>query len=287
MSITIASNLAALRAGTQLARTTSQLDAVYARLASGKRITRASDDAAGLALAATLNSDMRIASVALRNANDGISALSITDGALNEIGNVLSRMAEIAEQSANGTYSATQRSAMQNEFAALASEIERIAFTTKFNSISLLSGSNSISLQVGFNSFSTSQIQLQAIEGTLQSIRLASTGSSALSYSVMGATVDDSQNAARTALEAVLTAISEISTKRGMVGATESRLSHAVNALQSTRENFAGALSRIEDIDVAEETANLVRLQIMQQATTAILAQANQQPQLVLRLLGG
>lgn len=281
----VASNLASLRAGSRLARTSEQLTAVYEKLASGKRITRASDDAAGLSMAASLNSDIRVASVALRNANDGISTNSIRDGALSEIGNVLARMAEIAQQSANGTYSTAQRSAMQNEFAALGSEIERIAVTTKFNGINLLSGSNSITLQVGFNSYSSSRIEMQAIEGTLQSIRLATTGSSALSYSVIGTTVSDSQAAARTALEAVLTAISDVSTKRGMVGAADSRLSSAISTLQSTKENFEAARSRIEDVDVAQETANLVRLQILQQAGTAILAQANQQPALVLKLL--
>lgn len=286
MTITIASNIASLRAYARLRKTTEDLESSYEKLSSGKRIVRASDDAAGLSVAARLSSDIRIANVAVRNANDGLSAVNIVDGALNEIGNILTRMAELAQQSATGTYTTTQRSALQSEFVALASEAERIANTTKFNGISLLSGSQSLTLQVGFNSFSTSQIQVQAIEGTLQAIRLAASGSSALSYSIISTTITDSQAAARTALEAVLAAITEVSTKRGSVGAAESRLSSAINTLQVTRENYAAALGRIEDIDVAEEMAKLIRNQILQQAGVAVLAQANQQPEIVLKLLG-
>ena len=157
MPITINSNIASLQAQRRLGIASESLNATYERLSSGQRINKASDDAAGLAIADSLRADQRVAQVAVRNANDGISTVAIADGALSEIGNVLSRLAELSEQSANGTFSTTQRSALQNEFSALGSEVERIAVTTKFNGVNLLSGGNAIVLQVGFNSGSTSR----------------------------------------------------------------------------------------------------------------------------------
>ena len=158
MAITINTNIAALNAQRRLGNTTSQLQKSYERLSSGLRIVRASDDAAGLAIADSLRADQRIAGVAIRNANDGISLISIADGALSEIGNVLSRLAELSEQSANDVLTTTQRSALDAEFKALGSEVERIAITTSFNGLNLLSGGAQVALQIGFSSASTSQI---------------------------------------------------------------------------------------------------------------------------------
>src|SRR5262249_43319 len=157
-----------------------QLNTIYERLSSGQRINKAADDAAGLAIADSLKANQRVATVAIRNASDGISTIAIADSALGEIGNVLSRLAELAEQSANRTYSTTQRSALNNEFVALGSEIERIAVTTDFNGVKLLSGSSSVTLQVGFDSTSVSQISYNGVQGTLASLGLAGTNSSAL-----------------------------------------------------------------------------------------------------------
>ena len=140
MPITINTNIASLNAQRRLGNSTLQLQKTFERLSSGLRIVRAADDSAGLAIADSLRADQRIASVAIRNANDGISLVSIADGALAEVGNVLSRMAELSEQSANGVLTTTQRSALQNEFSALASEIERISVITEFNGLKLLSG---------------------------------------------------------------------------------------------------------------------------------------------------
>jgi flagellin len=274
-----------LRAQRQLSLSTDGLSKTYERLSSGLRIARASDDAAGLAIADSLRTDARIAGVAVRNANDGISALNIADGALNEISNVLQRMGEIAEQSANGTYRSAQRSPLQAEFLALASEIERIATVTNFNSIRLLSDSSQMFLQVGFNAASASQIQFNTVRGTLSGIFLASGNSSMLSYSVIANTDLDSQNAARTALDAVMTAIQNVSVGRGSIGAAQSRLNVAISNINSTRENLIAAESRIRDADVATEVADMVRQQILQQAGRSVLAQANQQPALALRLL--
>ena len=286
MSITINTNVASLNAQRRLGGTTSQLQKSYERLSSGLRISRASDDAAGLAIADTLRADQRIASVAIRNANDGISLISIADSALNEIGNVLSRMAELSEQSANGTLTAVQRSALDNEFGSLASEIERISVTTAFNGLNLLSGGGTVSLQIGFNSASTSQISYSGVQGTLASLGLAGTGSSRLTFSLNGGTAAAGQTSAQSALDAVRNAIGSLTTSRGTLGAAESRLNVTINNLQVARENFAAAESGIRDVDVASEAATLTRLNILQQAGASVLAQANQQPALALSLLG-
>jgi flagellin len=261
------------------------LSRTYEKLSSGQRINRASDDAAGLAIADSLRATQRVASVGIRNANDGISTIAIADGALGQIGNVLSRLAELAEQSANGTYSTQQRSALQNEFVSLGSEIERIAVTTTFNGVTLLSGTPQIVLQVGFNSQSTSQITLAGISGTLAGLGLASPNLSNLTFSINAINADEAQSASRLALDGINGAISSLAVLRGNLGAVESRLSVAINNLSVARENFAAAESRIRDVDVANEAAELTRLNILQQAGASILAQANQQPQLALALL--
>lgn len=286
MPITINTNISSLNAQRRLGQSSGQLNKSFEKLSSGLRIVRASDDAAGLAIADSLRADQRIASVAIRNANDGVSLISIADGALSEIGNVLARMAELSEQSANGTLTATQRSALSAEFVSLASEIERIAITTEFNGLKLLSGGAQVSLQIGFNSASTSQISYSGVQGTLASLGLANTGNSALIFSLNGATTAGGQAAAQSALDAVKGAISSLTTARGTLGAAESRLNVTINNLQVARENFAAAESQIRDVDVASEAANLTRLNILQQAGASVLAQANQQPALALALLG-
>lgn len=286
MAITLGSNIASLQSQRRLATATDALSRTYEKLSSGQRINRASDDAAGLAIADSLRANQRVATVAIRNANDGISTIAIADSALSEIGNVLSRLAELAEQSANGVFSTTQRSALSNEFVALASEVERIATTTTFNGVRLLSGGSSVTLQVGFDSGSTSQISFTGVQGTLQSLGLAGVGSSALTYSINGASIEAGQSASRAALDAVNSAISSLASTRGTLGAVESRLNVAINSLTVARENFAAAESRIRDVDVASEAAELTRLGILQQAGAAVLAQANQQPGLALSLIG-
>ena len=285
MTLSIASNVASLRAQRDLASNSKQLSKTFERLSSGLRINSASDDPAGLALADGLRADAALASVAIRNANDGISVTSIADAALSEIGNILTRMAELAEQSANGVFTTTQRSALSLEFLALGSEIERIAVTTEFNDRSLLSNSSSISLQVGFDGTANSSITITGVLGTLSSLGLASSGSSALSYSINASTDLNAQTASQLALDAVNAAITSLSTVRGQIGAAESRLNYAINSLAASRDNFIEAESRIRDADVAQEVAEMVRLQVLQQASAAVLAQANQQPGVALSLL--
>lgn len=285
MPITINSNISSLKSQRLLYTSSEALSRTYEKLSSGQRINRASDDAAGLAIADSLKANQRVASVGIRNANDGISTIAIADGALGQIGGVLSRLAELAEQSANGTYSTSQRSALQNEFVSLGSEIERIAVTTTFNGVTLLSGTPQITLQVGFSSQSTSQIVLSGITGTLAGLGLAGPNLSNLTFSINAINSAEAQSASRLALDGVNAAITSLAVLRGNLGAVESRLVVAINNLSVARENFSAAEGRIRDVDVASEAAELTRLNILQQAGASILAQANQQPQLALTLL--
>ena len=287
MAINIRTNIASLISQRNLSQSTNRIDTAYERLSSGLRINRAKDDAAGLAIAEQLKADSRIAAVAIRNANDGVSIISIADQAIGQITNVLSRLSELAEQSANGVYANTQRSALQLEFEALQSEVERIAMTTTFNGLRLLSGGGQVVFQVGFDGTSLSQITYSGVEATLAALGLAPAGSSQLSFSILGTTSEASQLAARSAINAINTAIASVTRARGTLGSAESRLEVTIQNLQVARENFMSAESRIRDVDVAFEAAELARLNILQQAGTAILAQANQQPQLALQLLRG
>lgn len=287
MTINIRTNIAALGAQRNLSQSSGLLQTSFERLSSGLRINRARDDAAGLAIAEALRADARIASVGIRNASDGVSIISIADQAIGQIGSVLTRLAELAEQSANGVYGNTQRSALQNEFDALVEEMERIALTTEFNGLKLLSGNQQVTFQVGFDGTSLSQVTFSGVGATLQALGLAGTGTSTMIYSISGTTSEASQSAARLTIDAINSAITSVTRNRGTLGAAEARLEVAVNNLQVARENFKAAESRIRDVDVAQESAELTRLSILQQAGAAVLAQANAQPQLALQLLNG
>jgi flagellin len=284
MAISIGSNITSLQAQRRLDQTGTKLSQSFNKLSSGYRINRGADDSAGLAIAESLKAQSRIAGQAIRNTNDGISTIAIADGALGEVANILSRLAELASQAANGTLSTSQRSVVSNEFVALSSEIERIAQVTEFNGIKLLSGTNSVTIQVGTGSTAASQIGYQNQLATLQGIGLGNTGG-ALVYSINGTTNDNAATAARLALDAVYAAIYSVGASRGVLGGIESRLSTAIANLGVARENLVAAESRIRDVDVAEEAANLTRLNILQSAGTAVLAQANQLPSLALQLL--
>jgi len=283
VSININTNLASLRGQRFLNITSDRLSSTYSRLSSGKRINTASDDAAGLAIADALKTNQRVASVAVTNAQDGISTVSIADGALDQVSGFLQRLAELAQQAASGSYTSDQRQAMQGEFTALGSEIERIATTTVFNGVVLLSGGNAIVLQVGFDAKSTSQLVINQPTATLQGLGLSS--GSFLTYSLTGTTVEEGQSSARNAINGVNGALQSMNNLRGSLGSAESRLLSAISNLQVARENLTAAESRIRDVDVALEAAELTRLNILQQTGAAVLAQANQQPQLALTLL--
>lgn len=284
MAISIGSNLVALQAQRRLDITGSKLSNSFNRLSSGYRINRGSDDSAGLAIAESLKADARIAQQSIRNTNDGISTIAIADGALGEVASILSRLAELASQAANGTLSNTQRSVIANEFVALGSEIQRISDVTEFNGIKLLSGNSAITIQVGPGTRIGSQIGYNNQVVTLAGIGLGNVGG-ALTYSINGTTSTDAATAARLALDAVYSAIYSVGASRGVLGGVESRLSTAIINLGVARENQLAAESRIRDVDIAEESAVLTRLNILQQAGTAVLAQGNQLPALALQLL--
>ncbi|MCB0336302.1 MAG: hypothetical protein KDD62_08345, partial [Bdellovibrionales bacterium] len=253
MSLTLSVSAASLRAQTDLAKSTRDLTKTYERLSSGQRLNSASDGAADLALADFLRSQSKLASIAIRNANEAVSLTSVADDTLGEIQNALFRMGELAEQSATGTYTNVQRSALQFEFEAIGSEIQRLASTTKFNDISLLSASSDTFVQVGFDSSENSRIRLGGVLGTLSSLNLASTDGFALTYSVIETSTDGAQSAARLALDAVEGAIGSISSRRGTIGAGQSRLESAINVLTISKENFTAAENGVRDADIAQE----------------------------------
>lgn len=286
MGLGLKTNLASLDAQRNLKYSTGRVNQTFERLSSGLRINRSSDDAAGLGIAENLRGDARVATVAIRNANDGISLIGVADGAIGQISNILNRLLELAQQAANGSNGNEQRSALQNEFTALTSEIDRIAFTTKFDGFHILSSGDSIAFQVGFDGSSISEISFSGIRATLADLGLAQPGSSVPIYSLLAQTAIESQSAAGVAIDALRGAIFALNRNRGILGAAESRLEATIRKLQVARENFQNTGSVIMDADVAEEAAELARLTTLQQAGTALLAQANLQPRLVLSLLG-
>ena len=283
MSISLQTNLASMNISGRFTETSAKLNDTLSRLASGLRITKPGDDPAGNQIADALKADAQIANMAVQNANTALSFTSIADAALSGISGLLTRMGELAEQSANGVYANSQRSALANEFQALGSEIQRIAKTTEFNGVPLLSNSQAITIQVGLDGGANSRIEMNPITGTLQSLGLAS--SDQLSYSIIAGNDLQSLSSARLALDAVKGALGSLNATRGSLGATESRLATAVNYLQSVREQFIAAESRIRDADIAAEVAEMVRLQVLQQAQASVLGQANQQVSVALALL--
>jgi flagellin len=272
MALNISTNVPSLNAQRHLESSSNSLNKSLERLASGLRINSAADDAAGLAIADRLRADVRIATQAVRNANDGISAISIGEKALGKSGEIMARLSELASQAATGTVSDSQRSALQEEFTALVSEIDRISNTTTFNSVNLLSAGTTVALQIGLDGSSESRISFTTVDGSASGIGLSGVGIS-------------TAEAAQSALGAISSAIATVASRRGSLGSIESRLNTAIANLRVARENFSAAESRIRDADVAEETANLTRTTILQQAGVSVLAQANQQPSLALSLL--
>jgi len=274
MSLTVNTNIASLTAQRNLVGTNRSLQTSLARLSSGLRINSAKDDAAGLAISDKMTAQIRGLNQAVRNANDGISMAQTAEGALQESTNLLQRMRELAVQSANGTYGTSNRTSMNDEFQQLASEITRIATSSKFNGTVLLSGGlGSQTFQVGPDA------------GQTITMSAAATGNKTISgLGLSGAGVDTVAHAS-SAIALIDTALTTIDTARGKLGAIQSRLESTVNNLMNMSENVSAARSRIMDADFATETANLTRAQILQQAGVAMLSQANAIPQAALALL--
>ena len=284
MAIRIFNNIPSLNAQRILGINNDRLAQSVERISSGIRINRGSDDAAGLAISEALRSDIRALRQAVRNSNDGISLINVTEGALNEQSGILIRLRELASQAATGTVGSTERQTIQLEFNALRLEIDRIAATTEFNGQKLVDGSlasgvvaaNQILVQVGINSNTESRINLN------ESIGLDAITSSSLSLDTLSLT---NAGGALTALDSMNSAIAVITSGRGKVGAVQNRLVRTISNLSITIENLQAAESSIRDADIAEEIAELTRNQILVQSATAMVGQANMIPQSILQLL--
>jgi flagellin len=280
MALSINTNIASTNAQRNLSITQTSLNKSLERLSSGLRINRAGDDAAGLAISENMRAMIRGMNQAVRNANDGVSLIQTAEGALNETSNILIRMRELAEQAATGTVGSTERGYIQDEFSKLSSEIDRIANATDFNGTKLLDGSlsaaaNALSFQIGVRNVAAND---------RISITVGTATASALGMSSAAVAVS-TQGVAQSALTVIDSAIQSVSSLRGALGAVQNRLQSTINNLQVAVENTSAAESRIRDVDVASETAALTRAQILTQAGTAVLAQANQTPQTALSLL--
>jgi flagellin len=274
MGLRINTNVASLSAQRNLQKATLGLHRNFEHLSTGRRIARASDDAAGLAIATRLTAQIRSLNQASRNANDGISLVQAAEGSLDELGSVLTRARELAVESANGTLSGTDQDALQAEFAALIRQVDQIAGSTDFNGIDLLnSAGNVVTFQIGAGTTSG----IDTLDVTLTSVLSTDLSIDTLD---IGSTGD-----AHTAIDSLDAAIDIISSERSALGAVQNTLTGTISAVEIRSENLSAARSRILDVDVASETAELTKHNILQQAALSVLAQANQQPQAVLSLL--
>ncbi|WP_062262645.1 flagellin [Endozoicomonas arenosclerae] len=266
MVMSVNSNIASLNAQRNLTSSQSMLQTAMQRLSSGLRINSAKDDAAGLQISNKMTTQIKGLSVAIKNANDGISLAQTAEGAMQEITNSLQRMRELALQASNGTYATADRTSLNAEFTALQSEITRIKDTTEFNGQVLLSSAKSFTAAVNYKNGTGVTISIAAV-------------------TITAAGSIGTVSAANTALGQIDADIVTVDTVRAGLGAAQNRLTSTINNLSNVRENMSASRSRILDTDFATETANLTKYQIMQQAGTAVLAQANQIPQNALSLL--
>jgi flagellin len=273
MSIIVNNNPASISAQRNLGVSTASLGRSVERLSSGLRITRAADDAAGLGLSETLRAHIRSINQAVRNSSDGISLTQIADGAAATVGNLLGRLRELASQSSSGTVGTTERSYIDQEFLALRSEIDRIAQVTEFNGQALTSGSTiSFSIQVGFKSGTGNTLSMDLNQLTISTLGISSVN------------VSSAANA-QSALSNIDSAISSVATARAEYGSLQNRFEATIANLEVSSENLTAAESRIRDADIAYETAQFTKNQVLVQTGIAVLAQANTLPQQALALL--
>ena len=271
MGLRVNTNIFSLTAQRNLNNVTSRLQGNFSRLSSGLRIANASDDAAGLGISERMRAQIRSYGAASRNAQDGISLVQTAESALAETGSNLARMRELAVQASSGTLNTQDRTTINSEFQALSTEITRIADQTEFNGISLLNNGSTINIQVGLDSGDTIAVSNSSNTAASLGISTLTTGTA---------------SAAQSALATIDTAIDSVTTSRGKLGASQNRLQSTFRSILGASENLSSAESRIRDVDVAFETADLTRNSILQQASVSILSQANVQPQLALSLLG-
>jgi len=286
MAAIINTNLASLNAQRNLTTSQSSLNTSLQRLSSGLRVNSAKDDAAGLSIATRMDAQVKGQTVAIRNANDAISLAQTAEGALGKITDALQRMRELAVQSANATNESGDRDNLQAEFKQLQEEITRITEGTKFNNKALFNGSaGSLTFQVGAGTTAQDTITVSEINLTSGSSTAADVAAAAATgtVAISGATADS----ATAAIDAIDDALDAVNTSRATLGAVQNRFESVISSLQVSVENQSAAKSRILDADFAAETANLTKAQILQQAGTAMLAQANSVPNNVLTLLRG
>jgi flagellin len=278
----INTNLMSLNAQGNLAATQKNLSTAIQRLSTGLRVNSAKDDAAGLAIANRMDAQARGMNVAVRNANDGISLAQTAEGALGKVTDMMQRMRELAVQAANASNTSTDRTSLNAEFTQLASEVDRTLLSTRFNGQAILAGSaGGLQFQIGANNATSDQLTVTTTNmSTATTITAVTTASTA----VISGTTATNANAMITALD---TALDTINSERATYGAVQNRFEAVIANLQISAENQSAAKSRIMDADFAKETASLTRAQILQQAGTAMLAQANAAPQGVLALLRG
>jgi len=291
MGNVINTNVKALMASNALNKNGRVQQNVMESLSTGKSINRASDNAAGLSIRETMTAQINGLNAAVKNANDAISMLQTADGSLNETSNMLQRMRELAVLSVNDTYSSTQKTAMATEFNQLSSEIDRIATQTQWNGMAILNGSGGLfgglqsngqfTFQVGANTTQTVSVTIANI--AITSATLATPTGTTLG-SLSAATIATAAGAT-TAIASLDSALTVLNTQRSTIGGMVNRLTHAVDNLTNVAQNATDSRSKVEDTDYAAATSELARTQIIAQAATAILAQANQQPQSVLSLL--
>ena len=280
MPLTINTNIASLNAQRNLDASQGSLATSMQRLSSGLRVNSAKDDAAGLAIAERMNAQVRGMNVAVRNANDGISMSQTAEGALAQVGNSLQRMRELAVQARNATNSSSDKDSLNKEFQQLQAEIQRVLGGTTFNGKHILGAdATSSTFQIGANTTANVTITISTVDMTKDTSITAITGSTA--------SIDQnaSVGAIGTVIDNIDKALDDVNDTRATFGATESRFDAIISNLQQSVENQSAARSRIMDADFAAETASMSRAQVLQQAGTAMVAQANQLPQQVLKLL--
>ena len=281
MSMFVNTNVSSLNAQRQLFDVSNSLSTSFVRLSSGFRINSAADDAAGLQITDRMTSQVQGLNQAVRNANDAISLSQTAEGALSETTTALQRIRTLAIQSQNGINSSADRVALQKEVSALRTEISRISTTTQFAGVNILSGDFSAKFLVGANAGQTISVNLSSPTLT----RAGVNGFSATGLGITGSDVLSSDNAS-SMLAKIDTAISAVGGLRADLGALQNRFQSTIRNLSNISENVSAARSQIKDTDFATETANLTRNQIIQQASTTVLSQANQRPQAALQLLG-
>ena len=275
---TINTNVSALNAQNVMTKNTRSMSATMEQLSTGSRINSAKDDAAGLAIGQTQTAQIRGLNQAVRNLNDGVNLLQTAEGALTETTNMLQRMRELAVQSASGTYSTTQRSYLATEFNALGSQIDKIASETTWNGYTVLTGTTG-GTTAGTFSFQAGQTSGQTIDVAIASMALSGM---AMTAAAVGVSTAASASAALATIDAALTTVNS---QRATIGAAVNRMTYAADNITNISANVSASRSTIMDTDYATASTNLSKAQIIQQASTAMLAQANQQPQTVLALL--